>query len=470
MFLFPMGPSKVNDSNPRAGKIAAMFNRLKKLWPRSLLWRTFLLVALLMLLSVAAWFAIFHSYEREPRAQQLAQTLVSVANLTRAALISARVDARPELIRDLSDHEGIHLYPAEVDDQIKPLPDNAFLQRVETLVKSSLGPNTRLAREREGEEALFISFRIDDTADGEYWLALPSDRLARVLPLSWIGWSAAALLLSLLGAWLIVFRITRPLKLLEHAAKKVGAGQTPPHLPEHGPTEVATVSHAFNQMSADLIQLDQDRALILAGISHDLRTPLTRLRMGIEMTTDGAMREGMVADVEEMDKTIGQFLDFARVDSGETLSEINLGALLTELATQYQRRGFTVIAIPPTLNSEKFKTFTLGQPQALRRAVGNLIDNALRYAGQEQPIELTLTRAERMLIIDVSDRGPGIPEDAVERMKRPFTRLDSARSNATGAGLGLAIVDRIIRTHNGRLDLLPRSPNGLIARITLPGS
>lgn len=447
-----------------------MFNALKKLWPRSLLWRTFLLVALLMLLSVAAWFAIFHSYEREPRAQQLAQTLVSVANLTRAALISARVDARLELIRDLSDHEGIHIYPAEVNDQIKPLPNTAFLQRVEALVKSSLGPSTRLTLEREGEEALFINFRIDDSPDGEYWLALPSDRLARVLPLSWIGWSAAALLLSLLGAWLIVFRITRPLKLLERAAQKVGAGQTPPHLPEHGPTELATVSHAFNQMSADLAQLDQDRALILAGISHDLRTPLTRLRMGIEMTTEGAMREGMVADIEEIDKTIGQFLDFARIDSGETLSEVDLSTLLNELATQYQRRGFAVTTtIPPVSPSNGFKTFTRGQPQALRRAVSNLIDNALRYAGQEQPIELTLTRANPMWVIDVNDRGPGIPEDAVEHMKRPFTRLDSARSNAVGAGLGLAIVDRIIRAHNGRLDLLPRPQGGLIARITLPG-
>lgn len=446
-----------------------MFNALKKLWPRSLLWRTFLLVALLMLLSVAAWFAIFHSYEREPRARQLAQTLVSVANLTRAALISARVDARPELIRDLSDHEGIHIYPAEAEDQIMPLPDNAFLQRVDTLVKSSLGPNTRLTLEREGEEALFISFRIDDTADGEYWLALPSERLARVLPLSWIGWSAAALLLSLLGAWLIVFRITRPLKLLEHAARKVGAGKTPPYLPEHGPTEVATVSRAFNQMSADLAQLDQDRVLILAGISHDLRTPLTRLRMGIEMTAEGAMREGMVADVEEMDKTIGQFLDFSRIDSGEALSEIDLSTLLIELAAQYQRRGFAVVA-PPTPSSNGFKTLTLGQPQALRRAVGNLIDNALRYAGQDQPIDLTLIRVEQKLIIDVCDHGPGIPEDAVERMKRPFTRLDSARSNAAGTGLGLAIVNRIIRAHNGRLDLLPRPQGGLIARITLPGS
>jgi two-component system osmolarity sensor histidine kinase EnvZ len=182
------------------------------------------------------------------------------------------------------------------------------------------------------------------------------------------------------------------------------------------------------------------------------------------------MREGMVADVEEMDKTIGQFLDFARVDSGEAFSEIDLGVLLLELATQYQRRGFAVTAPPADNGFKTVTTVTRGQPQALRRAIGNLIDNALRYAGQDQPVELTLIHSGQKLIIDVCDRGPGIPEEAVERMKRPFTRLDTARSNAIGAGLGLAIVDRIIRTHNGRLDLLPRPQGGLIARITLPGS
>lgn len=433
-----------------------------KLWPRSLLWRTFLLVALLMLLSVAAWFTIFRSYEREPRARQLAQTLVSVANLTRVALISARPEARFEVLRELSDREGIRIYPAEAGDRIEPLPDNVFLQRVKELVQQAMGPQARLTLEREGEEALFVSFRIDDSADGEYWLVLPRERMERVWPLSWIGWGAAALLLSLAGAWLIVFRITRPLKQLEHAANKVGAGETPPHLPEDGPTEIATVSRAFNQMSADLAQLDQDRALILAGISHDVRTPLTRLRMGIEMATDAAMRDGMIADVEEMDKTIGQFLDFARTEGGEAPCDTDLAALLAELAVQYQRRGFNV-----TTTELSAPAFALIRPQTLRRAITNLIDNALRYAGSASPVELTLTQAGKATAIDVCDHGPGIPAEAVERMKRPFTRLEAARSNTVGAGLGLAIVERIARAHGGRLDLLPRPAGGLIARITL---
>ena len=434
-----------------------------KLLPSSLLWRTFLFVALLMMLSVAAWFAIFRSYEREPRARQLAQTLVSVANLTRAALISARPEARRGLLRDLSDREGIHIYPADAADRVEALPDRAFLHRVEELVKEQMGPNTRLSLEREGEQALFVNFRIDDSEEGDYWLALPRERIERVFPLGWLGWGVAALLLSLFGAWLIVFRITRPLKALQEAARKIGAGETPTRLDESGPTELVTVAHAFNQMSADLAQIDQDRALILAGISHDLRTPLTRLRMGIEMSADEDLREGMTADVEEMDKTIGQFLDFARSEGGEAQQEVDVAALLAELSTQYQRRGFKVEIAKSAAPAHALPV----RPQALRRAVSNLIDNALRYAGSESVVEVELDSSANEFAIEVRDRGPGIPQEEVERIKRPFARLETARSNTAGAGLGLAIVERIARSHNGRLDLLPRPAGGLIARLVL---
>ena len=435
-----------------------------RLLPRSLLWRTFLLLAALMLISVAAWFAIFRAYEREPRARQLAQTLVSVANLTRAALISAHPDSRRELLRELSDREGIHIYPAEAEDRIEPLPDRPFLLRVEELVREQLGPRTRLTLEREGERALFLNFRIDDSEEGDYWLAMPRERIERVFPLGWLGWGVAALLLSLGGAWLIVFRITRPLKALQRAAREVGAGGTPARLDEGGPTELATVAHAFNQMSADLAQIDQDRALILAGISHDLRTPLTRLRMGIEMAADESLREGMTADVEEMDKTIGQFLDFARSEGGEAPQDVDLAAMLAEIAGQYRRRGFAVEFAPPDLSASGAVPI---RPQALRRAINNLIDNALRHAGSDKPVELTMTAGAREVAVEVRDRGPGIPAEDAERIKRPFVRLESARSNAAGAGLGLAIVERVARSHGGTLDLLPREGGGLVARLSL---
>lgn len=435
------------------------------LLPRTLLWRSFLLIAALMLLSVLAWYQIFRTYEREPRARQLSQMLVSVANLTRAALVAARPEARRELLRDLSDREGIRIYPAEAADTIAPLPDRPFLRRVENLVRERLGPQTRVSLNRNGERALFVSFRIDASDEGDYWLALPRERIDRFFPLEWLGWAAAALLLSLAGAWLIVSRINRPLKTLAAAAGEIGRGRKPPPVAAEGLVEIETLAQAFNQMSADLARLDHDRALILAGVSHDLRTPLTRLRMGIEMSgMDDALRAEAVADIEEMDHTIGQFLDFARADDGEALRDVDLAAFLAELADQYRRRGAAVALVAATLPPHAV------HPQALRRAIGNLIENALRHAGTDQPVELALHARGAEICIDVADRGPGIPADEAERLKLPFTRLENARTDAVGAGLGLAIVDRIARGHGGRLELSPRADGGLVARIVIQAS
>ena len=462
----------------------ALARLTERLLPGSLLWRTFVLVALLMLLSVAAWFAIFSAYEREPRARQLAQTLVSVANLTRVTLLSAREDARIGVLLELSDREGIHIYPAEPSDHVVPLPADPFLLSVQEHVRESLGPRTRLSLRRNNEDGLFVSFRISDEDDDEFWVVLPRDRIERRFSLGWIGWGIAALFLSLVGAWLIVFRITRPLRLLAIAARKVGAGQTPPLLEEAGPDEVATVARAFNQMNSALERLDQDRALILAGISHDLRTPLTRLRMGIEMTGDEAMREGMCADIEDMDSTISQFLDFARADGGEAVADIIPAELVGDIAAQYKRRqqpvivrwlddarpseapSISEIAVPPA-PTWGMDTRLKARPKSLRRALTNLIDNALRYApGSPVTLECELRSGE--MVFAVVDRGPGIPPGDVDRVKRPFTRLDNARSNVTGAGLGLAIVERVAQNHQGRFDLLQNPGGGLRAEIALP--
>jgi len=439
-----------------------------RLFPRTLLWRTFLLLALLMLLSVLTWFGIYTFYEREPRATQAAQMVASVVNLTRAALVTADASKRRDFLLDLSDREGIRLYPVDPAEKLLPLPEQAVLRMIAGKVQQQIGAKTRFASERNGEPGFWVSFRLDtldalDEGEDEYWIMLPAERLTRTFPAQWIGWGAAALLLSLAGAYLIVFRVTRPLAALATAAHDIGGGKTPSPLPEQGPSEIATVARAFNQMSHDLARLDADRALILAGISHDLRTPLTRLRLAIEMSgADSAAQDGMASDIEEMDKIIGQFLDFARETSGEPPQPCDLNALLTEIAAQYGKRGANIeldCATLPGLNA---------RPLALRRLLTNLINNALRYAGSEQPITLRTQVADGSVLIEVMDRGPGIPADQVEQLKRPFTRLEAARTDVSGAGLGLAIVERIARAHGGTLSLLPRAGGGLAARVVIP--
>jgi len=430
-----------------------------KLFPRTLLWRTFLLIAALILASVAAYFQIFRVYDREPRARQVAQMVVSVVNLTRAALVSARADLRRELLVELSEREGIRVYPAEPGEHvIEPPADRPMVQLALEEIRRQLGDDTRFAFEREGLRGFWVSFRIEDD---EYWVMLPRERLERQFALQWFGWAALTLALALAGAFLTVFRLKRPLAALTSAASYIGRGRIPPPLAEVGPAEIVTVSRAFNQMTRDLARLEDDRALILAGVSHDLRTPLARLRLGVEMSqVDPQLKNGMTMDIDEMDRIIGQFLDFARVAGGELAAPTDLAALAREVAGRYQENGH---ALREEIEATPEATL---RPLAVRRLIGNLLDNAFRYG--EKDVRLRVGPCDGGVAIEVLDRGPGIPPDEVDRLKQPFTRLERARSGAGGSGLGLAIVDRIARMHDGTFELLPREAGGLVARVTLP--
>lgn len=431
--------------------------------PRTLLWRTFLLITLLLVLALGVWSQIFRYFEQAPRAQDLARMVVSVINLTRTALVNAAPTRREELLIDLAALEGIRIYPAEATDTLTPLPNTRAMRLLTTEVRNQLGAQTHFAGSWEGLEGFWVSFKLDPEDRDEFWVMLPRERLQRTHALEWMSWAMAALLLALLGAYLVVSRISAPLRAIAHAARQVGRGQVPPRLHEIGPQEIAEVAHAFNQMAGDLQRIDADRALILAGVSHDLRTPLARLRLGVEMS--GAPQgevDAMVTDIEEMDRIIGQFLDFGRGEPQEPPEPTDLVALLQDVIEPYRLRGVDIHSKLPT---------TLEWPMRVlpaRRAVRNLIDNALRYAGEDAPIDVAARTVDGELEIEVADRGPGIPPEDAERMKRPFTRMEAARTNTKGSGLGLAIVNRIVRAHDGQLDLLPREGGGLRAVIRLP--
>jgi two-component system osmolarity sensor histidine kinase EnvZ len=431
-----------------------------RLVPKTLLWRTFLLVAAVILVAVAAWFQIFRAYEREPRARNLAQMVASVVNITRSAIVTARPELRRALLLDLTELEGIRVYPSDDDEVIEPADESrAGARLLHEEIRRRLGDETRIAWSRNGEDGFFVSFRIDDD---EYWVMMPRERFERRIALHWLGWGALALTLALAAAYIIVFRLKRPLRQLTAAARAIGAGRAPAPLAEEGPEEIETLARAFNQMSRDLDRLEADRALILAGVSHDLRTPLARLRLGIEMSEgDESLRQGMAADIDEMDRIIGQFLDFARAGAEDTTDAVDVADIARDLVRHYAEVGAPVADDIAATGSRPLRRL------ALRRAIANLVDNAHRYAGPD--VALHVRAEQRAAVIEVLDRGPGIPVTEAERMKQPFTRLESARSNVGGSGLGLAIVDRIVQMHAGRFELLPRDGGGLVARITLPG-
>ena len=430
------------------------------LWPRSLLWRSVLLIALLLVVANLAWVQIFRVSERVPRARQTAQQIASIINITRWALISADPAKRYDLLSDLSQSEGIQVYVAGDNERIAPLPNREFVQEVANELRRQLGPETKITLNRSGVRGAWVSFNIDN--DG-YWVYMPRGRLDRNEPLRWIGWGALVLILALGGAYFIVSLINRPLRELTRAAGQMGRGTTPQPVTESGPSETGTLAQAFNQMAADLQRLDDERALLLAGVSHDLRTPLSRIRLGLEMMgdkDDDELKSGLVQDIEDIDLAIGQFLDFARLrDTEEAVPGTNLNSLAENVISRYVRAGKPVHCRLGTTRALPLR------PRAMQRLLGNLIDNALRHGGSE--VDVVTGEDDKCVYIEVLDRGPGIPDDAVERMLQPFTRLDTARGGS-GTGLGLAIVDRIARMHEGRIRLLQREGGGLRARVELP--
>jgi two-component system osmolarity sensor histidine kinase EnvZ len=430
------------------------------LWPRTLLWRSVLLIALVLIVAHLAWLQIFRVSERGPRARQIAQQIVSVVNLTRAALISAQPDKRFELLEELSKEEGIQIYIAEPGEALPPLPDRPFLQFMASDLRRQLGADTRVALTRGGVRGLWVSFRIDED---EYWVLLPRSRIERAEPLRWLWLGALVLALALLGAFLIVARVNRPLRELTRAAEEVAHGGTPRPVTEAGPAEIETLARAFNRMAASLKRAEEERALLLAGVSHDLRTPLARIRLGLEMMDaggDAALRAGLEQDIADIDAAIGQFLDFARLADGEAaLPGGDLNAVVRGAVERQNRAGSTV-----RLATTPVPPLPL-RPLALQRLVTNLVENALRHGGGE--VEVATGAGAGVAWIEVRDRGPGVPPGEAERLLQPFTRLEGARTGP-GTGLGLAIVDRIAKLHGGSVALLARAGGGLCARVELP--
>ncbi len=431
------------------------------LLPSGLMARIFVLISSIVVLTTAAWLTIASFAEAEPRAKNLAQLASSNVNLVRAALFAAAPDKRRGLFGELSGREGIRLLPGEIVD-IKEQPHNdRFFAIVEENLRKKLGKDTQVALSINDTPGFWVSFHLEEGDEEVFWLMLPREHTVQASKWNWLIWVLLSLVVAMAGAALIARRITQPLAGMAKAAAAIGRGQNPPPLPEVGATEIQTLAHAFNSMHSDLTRNEQERAEILAGISHDLRTPLARLRLEVEMSVrDEIALEGMSSDISQMDSVIGQFLDYARGEREDLQGEVDINDLVGSVITHQASIGQPVV-----FHSEPLPPMSV-QPKALRRALDNLITNAFKYG--EPPVQLQVWSNPQYVELEVLDRGPGIPPEEAERLKRPFTRLETARSNATGTGLGLAIVDRICKKHGGSLDLLPREGGGLIARIRLP--
>ncbi len=430
----------------------------------SLFWRTFILLTVLLLGSIVGWVQAFRTLEFEPRALQSAQQLASLVNLSRAALTHADAIARVSLIRTLADEENLRIATREPSDTYTLYDNDDLGRRVSQLLQTQLGKGTVVAREVNGFDGLWLGFQLENN---NYWLLVDPQRIGTLDTATWLVWLSIGLAVSLLGAAGVARLINQPLKQLSYAASKVREGNfQASHLNEDVATsEIREVNIGFNRMAEQLGQADQDRALMLAGISHDLRTPLARLRLEAEMSVpDEQARSHMATDIEQVTAIIDKFLDYARADS-VNLEPVDLNESIQAAAQALgPKRPLKLRLDVPE------KTRVMGDRVELQRVFTNLLENALRYGKSPNgwaEVDVAVKTSSPWVLVRLRDHGPGVDDSALHRLTQPFFRGDTARTAANGSGLGLAIVSRTVGRLGGRFELANSKSGGLSAHIKL---
>jgi two-component system osmolarity sensor histidine kinase EnvZ len=443
------------------------------LFPRSLVGRTLVVLIGAMVLSQAAAIWFLNEYVTQPRQALGVGLFVSHLKTISAGLQTMTAAQQQEFINRIAEKEGIRISPVRGTEQMRPAGDVAAVQMFRERIRELFGPQADVyvrgpvegaeeGKPRPRPQTFWVRL---PTGERDFWVAFPRGRIERDPSTAFIEWGVTGLVIAIIGTFFIVWRLNRPLGDLARAAVKLGRGTDPPPVTETGPSEIRALTRAFNQMTDDLRKNERDRSTFLAGVSHDLRTPLSRLRLEVEMLdgkVDDTAQRAMIEDVGEMNAIIDQFIDFMRSEAAETLAPVNLSELARSCAERAARSGVQVrcdLAEVPLL---------MLRPLAMQRLTDNLLANAARHAGGE--IVVSTRRDDAHVTLAVMDRGPGIPAEMVERLKEPFTRRDEARSGSSGAGLGLAIANRVAAIHGGILDLMARDGGGLEARVTLPTS
>lgn len=460
MKLEPIDPQKFTDYEAYSEKKRTRSERfLDKIKPRSAAMRTTVLVLFIVFFSLfmSLWF--FWRTLYLPEIQQHARYLgVELEIINNPDLRIFHNDAEVDVDTWLKNRVGIEYitdpkeYPSVRDKVIAEF----FTNQIEK----------KLAKELKVENVtVYFQFKpspriwIQTPEMNGHWVREPLKTYANYSPELVFGWLLGVPLIAAAIILTLVRQLNRPLRRLQNAANNYSKTGSAPYLEtNHGPQEIREVNQAFNHMIYTLDQAERDRRIMLAGISHDLRTPLTRIRLSAEMMPDDDfLKEGLIYDVEDMDAILNQFISYMRDGSDEEIQDTDINMLLQELVVQFKPLDI------------RFKAEDIPVIQArslsLKRLIGNLINNSKRYGAE--PIELSAKVENNHIFISVADHGEGIPEDQIEDLMQPFVRGNEART-VQGSGLGLAIVKRIVDIHQGQLTLHNRPEGGLEALISLP--
>ncbi|RUO33957.1 two-component system sensor histidine kinase EnvZ [Aliidiomarina soli] len=437
-----------------------------RLLPRTAFARTVFLIALILVINQAVSYLMIAVYVVKPGVQQIVYLIGSQVE-TRALLERLDIENRDAVLRDYEALGGVEHF--DFDEALE-----AGLEY--TVAYSFLGNEISKVL---GEPA---EVRLSNNDDMYAWVRRSSapDQWQRILLTEIDERTSSPIIfylfligtLSVFGGIWFARWLNRPLKALQAAARKIAAGDDPGLLEERGASEIVQVTRAFNQMSRGIQRLEQDRNLLLAGISHDLRTPLTRIRLATEMmpSTEDYLVEGIVHDIDDMNAIIDQFIDYVRARDTATFTEEDLNVLVQDVVEGLQYIGEDDIKL--TLAELPLVPM---QAVAMKRVISNIIENAQHYGASPICIETGVTEltptgevsARTRVWLEVTDSGQGLDESKMDDVFEPFMQGNQARGGE-GSGLGLAIVRRFVQLHQGEVSLRNHPDAGLIVRIELP--
>jgi len=430
----------------------------------SLFWRTFFMLSLLMAGCVVVSIQAARALHFEPLTQQTARQIASLVHMVDAVL--AHANNRFSLLETLTGKEGkLQLVPRQASDRFELLNT-----RLGEAMQRHLNQGSVVVSRLNDKDGMWVSLSLSPNQEGprDFWLRIDETHLQVHRDSTWLIWLCTAAVLSLSGAALIARFLNRPLKRLSYAAERVREGDFEnSHLDETVITsEIRAVNVGFNSMAQKLAKMEHDRAVMLAGISHDLRTPLARLRLETEMSVaDPIARDHMVADIVQLDAIIDKFLDYARPGNTKKLVPVHLYSVVTSCmyAIQNVRQMQIALQVPQDI-------YVMADEVELARVISNLLENARRYGKDANGlirVHITARMRKKVAQLRVRDHGPGVPPEQLANLIKPFFRSDSARTAASGAGLGLSIVDQTVRRMGGVLTLSNSSSGGMVAHIQL---
>jgi two-component system osmolarity sensor histidine kinase EnvZ len=437
---------------------------IKRVLPRSLFGRSLLIIIspLVLLQVISTW--VFYDRHYETVTKRLAQGLAGdIATVIQTMVWNpGSVDqgqifylAKVAMLLDLTFEEGAHLSETTPTDSYRP-----FMTLLDRKLTNSL-------REHVGRPFLIDTRSLDEKvkievqlADGVLHILVPRERLFSSTTYIFITWMIGSSIVLFAVAVIFMRNQVKPIRRLALAADSFGKGRDVANFKPEGATEVRQAASAFIRMRDRIKRQIEQRTDFLSGVSHDLRTPLTRMKLQLAMLPTSSEADNLRSDVAEMERMVEGYLAFARGEGAERPRPVEVAALLREVAGQMRRDGGVV-----DLHVEEEITIPL-RPEAIRRCLTNLIANAQRHG---EHVSLSAGRRRRTVEIMVDDDGPGVPPEMREEVFRPFFRLEGSRNPETGGvGLGLTIARDVARNHGGDIVLEDAPGGGLRARLWLP--